>query len=190
VAIIPATFGQANYKFTGVGVPTGAEVTWGFHNEDASDATFCAESFVGAWTDQLKEVTPQAVTLSSVLVKLGPNDTGEFAELGVGVAGTGSPNEVQPNMAVLVQKRTALGGRRNRGRVYWPCAEDAVDSGGNVDTAVLAVMQDQFSAFRLQTTTVGLTLHILHSSAPTTPTPVTALTVQAIAATQRRRLRR
>jgi hypothetical protein len=190
MAIIPAGFGQANFKFTGDGFPTGAEVTWGFQNETPQTAAECAADFVTAYTGELLEVTPQAVTLASVLLKLGPNDTGPQVEVAVNSPGTGSPAEVQPNMSALVQKRTALGGRRNRGRVFWPVAEDAIDTGGAVDAAVLAVLQAQFDSFFSAIDGLACPLVILHSTGDPTPETVTGLFVQSLAATQRRRLRR
>lgn len=101
-------------------------------------------------------------------------------------------NPLPPNCAVLVQKRTALGGRRNRGRFYVPgIPEGNVDEVGTIAGATLSTWQtivnDILSTFVALLTVDACVL--LHNTAPFAPTPITDLEVAAKIATQRRRLR-
>lgn len=110
--------------------------------------------------------------------------------------GIGS-NMLPSSVAVLVQKRTAFAGRRNRGRMYLP-GVPAQDVGGttapnDLDSGQLVTWQanlDAFMAF-LQGSTMGDALNpvILHPAPSTPVTEVTAFSVQARLATQRGRLR-
>jgi hypothetical protein len=189
VAVIPVSFGQANLKFTGAGYPTGAEITIGF-DPLAISAAAAADAFVDLWDTHLKGDTPSAVTLSSVLVKYGPNDTGASAEVGAGIAGTGTDGQVQPGVCALIQKRTADGGRRNRGRIYYPIGEASILDGGALATAYVTGSQSDWALFLAAMPGNTGPMVVLHNDAGFTPTEVTSLSVQARAATQRRRLRR
>ncbi len=101
------------------------------------------------------------------------------------------------NTAALVQKRTAVAGRRNRGRFYLPgIGESVVDNIGQITPANVAAMNADLGLFlgKFGTTFAQLdAMVVLHntgiSGAPS-PTPVTQLLVDPIVATQRRRLRR
>lgn len=99
-------------------------------------------------------------------------------------------NALPQNVAFLVTKRTASGGRSGRGRMYFPpfaAIESEVSSRGVLSPAAVSAVQSRIDAGLPLTGAV-----ILHdSSSPTTvPTPITSLTLQALVATQRRRLRR
>lgn len=99
------------------------------------------------------------------------------------------------NTAILVQKRTVLGGRRGRGRAYFPPlfpTEGAVGPTGNIDSVALASWQSSMDAFLEAMSTATVPLYLLHDNVPSPllPTLITALTVQPKVATQRGRLRR
>ena len=104
------------------------------------------------------------------------------------------------NTAVLVAKVTGLGGRKNRGRLYWPSiADNTTNNVGTIDSATVTAYQSSFNDFLDDlATATGVTppatgMVILHNdvSLPVPdPTPVTSLAVRSVVATQRRRLRR
>lgn len=112
------------------------------------------------------------------------------------------------NCALLVTKRTASGGRRNRGRMYIPglLGDAAVDNLGNLMSGIETTYQGSADAFLSALTDSGVTnvasMVILHTygwnggvdpGLPVgfpAPTPVTSLDVQGTIGTQRRRLRR
>lgn len=107
-----------------------------------------------------------------------------------------------PNVAVLVQKRTAFFGRKARGRLYLPFMLDRgnTDEGGNIAAGVLsdigAQMDAWFEALQLDdATSFGPLYPVINptSSNPAVtaaPIRLTSFDVQPKVATQRRRLRR
>ena len=102
------------------------------------------------------------------------------------------------NCAVLIQKRSALGGRKNRGRFYFPpmsLGESAVNENGVITGATLTGLQANFTEWfgYLNAGLSGGPTYkpvILHTIAPFTPTPVTSFVVQAQIATRRKRMRK
>lgn len=96
-----------------------------------------------------------------------------------------------PNLAILVRKRTTLGGRRNRGRFYLPfmASEDDVAEGGFLLATPLADTQAACDDFMTELNTRDCPMFLLHADGGS-PTPVVQLEVQRQCATQRRRMRR
>lgn len=123
----------------------------------------------------------------------GDYPVGEFL---LNQAGTGGLANLPNNCALLTQKRTALGGRRNRGRMFIPSgytAESVVSETGVITAGNLATWQTRMTDF-LADINANPTAYdaavILHSSAPALPTVITSLTVSNRIATQRKRMRR
>ena len=190
---IPAGFAQVNLFFTGASAPNGMQVTCGLdvqsYSADATSAAIDVGDALGA--SNLDSLTCADINLTRILVKFGPDATGpsgEFAFSGVGTLG----EALAPNTAVLVAKSTADGGRAGRGRLYWPAAEEnQVSSAGILSPTPLDDLQDAFATFRTTLIASNLDPVVLHQpGAPIVePSPITAFTVQALVATQRRRLR-
>lgn len=115
----------------------------------------------------------------------------------VPVAGGRSISMPPQNTCVLVQKRTALGGRRNRGRMYVPnlLADADVSDLGDLTGAWQAALQTSFDNLLTALDTglggspIPTPMVILHGTVGI-PTPVTSLIVSGKAATQRQRMRR
>jgi hypothetical protein len=112
------------------------------------------------------------------------------------LAGNSGLASCPQNTAWLVKKVTALGGRRNRGRMFFPCLHEAdVDNKGELTSGAVTARQTEVEGLK-----IGGSIHtafgflgqiqILHETGSQTPTEVTDLIVQKVAATQRRRLRR
>lgn len=126
---------------------------------------------------------------------VGRNATGTDFAAGAVINNVGDRvGEVVPlNYSVLVRKSTGLRGRRNRGRMFWPgmAQEAEVDQAGVLTVARVASLQAAFTAFfaALAGRVPNSNMLLLHTSAPTTPVPITDLVVQALGATQRRRMR-
>lgn len=193
MALIPAGYIQANLRFSGDSSPNGAEVTLGF---DASgyvgDVADMATEIGNEWIASIRTVMPSTVVLASVLVKAGPNATGPAAEVAVSSAGSGGGASASPNVAILVRKNTAAGGRTGRGRFYHPGPQESeVNPNGTLSGAFVSGMQTEVNDFFGALATAGLDSVLLHSetSPVTTPTPITSFTVDSRVATQRRRLR-
>ena len=193
MAVIPTGFIQANLKFTGNSSPLGAEVTCGFDATGfVGDVADMAQEIGDQWTASIRTVMPGTVILGSVLVKAGPNETGPSAEVPINSVGSGGGASASPNVAILVSKNTAFGGRAGRGRFYHPGPQESeVDPNGALSGAFVAGMQTEVNDFFGALTTAGLEPVLLHGvgSPLTTPTPITSFTVDGRVATQRRRLR-
>jgi len=109
-------------------------------------------------------------------------------------AGTGAA--VAPNnVATILRKSTALGGRRNRGRMFIPNPIEAEVSAAGVYTAPGIALWNTAAALIMP----GGGIHtafgflgdavVLHDTGSQTPAVVTNLTCQSRVGTQRRRLR-
>lgn len=188
---IPIGFAQINYHFTGEGAPTGADITIGVQTGFGPTAEEVAEDAATAWgTADMAALYVDALTMSKVTVKMGPNATGEFHERSVDFPGTGTGAAVPPNTAALIRKNTALGGRKGRGRLYFPgIPEASVDSGGELLEVLRAGFDTRWEDWSTFMIAAGWVPVLLHGD-ETTPTPLTALSCSVTSATQRRRLRR
>lgn len=196
--IIPATYAVARLIWSLASDSEEMISTLGLHNDADFSAEDLAEEVYNAYTSSFDPADlSNEYTFEGVSVTLGPvPGTGPTAEFRDPVPGTSSQTRPPSNLAVLVRKVTALGGRRNRGRMFLPAgfiAEGNVDARGFLDPALVSALQGDVDAFltALDPSTLGaVTPVILHSEEPSAPTPVTALRVQSLAATQRRRMRR
>ncbi len=110
----------------------------------------------------------------------------------VNVAGSRSSQPPSPQVSMVVKKKTALVGRRHRGRFYVPAAFlVAADVGpsGVIGATPLGVLQARFNTF-ISNIAANLTpMVICHVEAPFTPDPVLTLTCEQMIGTQRRRVR-
>lgn len=191
MAVIPTGYAQANLKFGSFGLPHGAEVVLGYKLDSfAGDPTACATQLSNDFVAEMSAgLMANGIALNSILVKYGPNDTGPAAEVATpwiasGGAGGGAA------VAILMHKNTGLGGRKGRGRSFWPGPPEAqIDTGGFLGSGVAAAWASDLAGFFAKNTAAGLDLVVLHNDA-TTPTLVTSTTVDAVVATQRRRQRR
>lgn len=100
-----------------------------------------------------------------------------------------------PNVALLVHKRTARGGRRGRGRLFmpWFLNEAKVTSSGMVDPAEQVALQTPFNLWLADLASRGIPMVLLHQGGDTPPGPpnlVTSLAIDPMISTQRRRLGR
>jgi len=117
---------------------------------------------------------------------------GEITE---SIVGTGTASPIPSNSALLVRKTSSLGGRRNKGRFYFPpwfLPESSIDSNGRMSSGDVAGLQTRFTSFFdcfIEGTDPVVIPVILHSSGSPTPTAVNAFVVQDQIATQRRRMR-
>lgn len=202
---LPAGYYHANLLFTGAAVPQGAAMTFGGSAASGSAATIAA-AINTAWNTHLKSVFNTQCSLAGTRVKLGPTDTGPFAYVASGTAGTNVASGSAPSVAFLIRKNSALGGRQGTGRMFQPVAgENSVDHTGTVDSAFRTTLQTAYTAFFGALQSVSYPMYLLHNHGtrrslkngelsitvvnPRAPTEVTSLSVDSIVATQRGRLR-
>lgn len=192
--IIPAGFAQVTLGFTGNGLPTGAVITFGVVNGAVMGAQAMADEIAVAVSDNIDPIMSSQIAFNDLLVKLGPNETGAQAVSPMSSAGSVSGAIASPQVAFLIKKDTDLGGRRGRGRMYFPGVGEAdVGQTGDVDGTRRGLITAGFEDFRLTLAAADLSMVLLHDDGLTSvpvPTPVTGLSCDARVATQRRRLRR
>ena len=149
-------------------------------------------AFLTAWlAADMDSLHANTTILSGVLVKFGPNVSGPSAVVPGNIPGGAGGAQAPPNLATLVRKNTGQGGRRGSGRMFIPgLAEGSVDVAGNQSGAILTAAQVDLDAFVSQCTTLGVPLALLSGDGLGPPLIISSLTVQSVAATQRRRMRR
>lgn len=198
--VIPPGFGEASIQLRNAGDPEPWYVTFAVDlTEAAGDfaeaAGIVGTAFVNSFLTQMNEAT----TLVGVNLRVGQDGSDPLSVyVPVGETGTGSSAKLPQNCALLVRKATARGGRSGKGRMYIPnvLPETAVDNVGVIDSATVTAFQDVADELLTQLTGdpgPSLPMVLLHNNSLTvdpTPTPVTALVVDSLIATQRRRLRR
>jgi hypothetical protein len=136
---------------------------------------------------------PVSVTHSKVRVKFGPNETGPFVDGGTSFAGTYNTPVDAPQVAVLMRKNTAFGGRKGSGRLFVPVVpEQDTLNGGTIDPTALAALQSRATTWiaNLIAGTYANGMWLLHTDEVTDPYLVDSISVQAVLATQRRRIRK
>lgn len=111
-----------------------------------------------------------------------------------GTASTGARNNesTPPALALMVDKRTLLGGRRNRGRMYlpWALADTEVSEIGAIIPAVVTAWQGLFNTFLANLDSAGIPPVLLHGAGLTAtpaPTDISSFSVNPTVRTQRRR---
>lgn len=160
---------------------------------DQADADAVAGSF--AVSSAVRSQLGTGEVMREIRCRVGSDGLGPTFISPINVAGTASTQRLPQNVAAIVQKNTGLGGRRNRGRFFWPSINE-----GNVDQVGL-ITGPQITDLNTLATFVFDTIcedviHntagpvLLHSLPPSDPTPVTSWQTAPRVGTQRRRLRR
>lgn len=208
--IIPEGFAQITYRFEGSGLPRGAACVFGVSNDTDLSALAVATAARAAANTGLMTNLSAGVSLTEVLAKLGPVDTGPSAVVGGAIpGGVASAGGMQPATAYLITKNTDLGGRRGKGRLYLPGVDESVVSPtGVVSAGQITALQAEISEWRTNLITSNIPMVLLHGP-PTAwqlvngqprrvpvggnfndvPNAVTSLVLDGTVATQRRRLR-
>lgn len=187
---IPVGYAHVVHRFRGDSLPRGAAVTYGIQLNGGSWDPGDAGLLHDAFADTLVNELDNTVVMYETLLKAGPNDDGPFTVFTQDRSGGQSAAGASPQVAYLIEKRTASGGRRNRGRMYLPGVPEAnVNEAGVIETSSLAALNTQADAFLARIQEHVLQMVILHTG-PSAPTVVTELSADPVVATQRRRLRR
>lgn len=107
--------------------------------------------------------------------------------------GGGSGNALAPNTAILVKLQTAGGRSTRSGRMYLPGVdEDQVTANGEMTVGYVADVQNAIDDFWDALTAADI-IPVVNSKVPGgtyAPNTITSMTVAALLATQRRRLRK
>lgn len=171
--------------------------TYGFQNNGAAtDPNEIAELHNINWQGATGIYLASAASDSSQFTK-----TNVYVQQEIGLVGgefvsntngTRSSQPPSPQVALICKKRTALVGRRYRGRMYLPAAlltQANVGPSGIVDAGALATIQSRCDSFLSGLSTIEYPMVLLHTHAPFTPTVVSSLQLEQLIGTQRRRVR-
>lgn len=207
---IPNGYGQATAILGGINLPHGGAMTMGFQRVNTDAANICAGDWFALFTPLVQNCCSQDVNLTEVKIKFGPDETGEIASFTGGpIPGQVGAASLSPGTACLVEKITALGGRRGRGRTYVPGVyEGWANDAGVLDAGAISALSSSFDTMGLQAGIGGWPIFLLHGPktmwvlnsngqprrVPTAgveppPTAVTDFVPDPTISTQRRRLR-
>lgn len=195
--ILPVGYGQAVIRLRCSGAPKDAVITMGYNPttlSPAADAEAIFGCFASSGSDHgpfnAGEMCPTFTFLGVSVTEM--DDTGPLlGEYNETIVGTNSGTTVPINTAMLVNKVTSAGGRKNRGRFFCPVTnipEANVSPLGVIDNAFVTAQQVLWTNAYDALIDADLPPVILHSEAGT-PTAITGFVVQAVCATQRRRMR-
>jgi hypothetical protein len=201
--VIPPGFAAASIQFRHENDPEPWYVTMGLDISDAGGATDAiALKVMDGWDDNIMPQYSNQVSITGVDLVIGqdgPDPVRTFLATTSLRNGSETGQKLPQNCAMLVRKNTALGGRRNRGRMFVPgiLNEASVTATGIIDPSSLAILQGQQALFLAYLASAGgslpaIPMVLLHStglSPVPDPTPVTSLTIDNVISTQRRRLR-
>jgi len=196
MSIIPVGYGQARAVYLRVGASRASVVTWGYDYPTVNPSTHANDIYVRMTNTNRPCLAANMSTDWSFLgVQVTEmTDTGELSGQYMNtVTGTSALPALPPNCAVLINKSTAAGGRRNRGRMFVPPvfpSEGNFSAAGQINSTQLAQLQTWWDGLYGDLNALGLGMVVLHQNPPYTPTIVGSLEVNALLATQRRRLRK
>lgn len=185
--VIPTVFRVA-LDWTHDDVPLTAENVMHFSSAGGDVAGLVA-AFTANANDDLWRQTGQASHIHSLTVQeldgvsaAQQFPTGDTADY----SGHDTNNQIIPAVSCLIKLQTALAGRSNRGRIYLPWVVESVTEEGKMASAVVAAMQGPWNAFVAAMAAADYQL-VVASYTNSNAHDVTALTVETVTATQRRR---
>lgn len=189
---VPLGFAAARIPFVHVSDPgTYGVVTFGVFPNTLTDPVGLADDVFACYVATMHGRLDNSFRAGPVQLSIG-TPSGDLTVEGANSAvGVRSDEMEAPNVALLIQKRTALGGRQNRGRFFWPfmLSQDDLSETGNLSGTALSDTQDEADAFLAALDAAEVPMVLFHRGSSDT-TDVNQLLVEPRAATQRRRLRR
>lgn len=140
-----------------------------------------------AWGGSLVSIMSSSVELDTTNVYIDGGIRESYTEV---IAGGDAATMAPPNLTYLLNKRTNRVGREGRGRMYLPgVAEGNVNNVGALTAGIISDITAQIAEFLAFLPDIATSMVLLHSGS-SDPDPVTSITVNPVAATQRRRLRK
>lgn len=164
----------------------------GFAGTDAA----AADAVMTCWVNFVAPVIDSNVTAGPVVLTVGQDGSENIVVSGTtSQVGGDSQSSVPPSVAVIINKITARGGRRGRGRMFVPWAVNTADvsEAGLIASGAQGALTAAFDLFRQCLSTSDVDMVLLHSdgiSDPGAPNAITNLVTEALIGSQRRRLGR
>lgn len=156
-------------------------------------AAACATYFAGATLPNLKAGLSTSGTIREFRTYYHASDTGPATTVGTAsasIAGTGTANQPLPTSFVL-SLRTALAGRRARGRAYWPALSVVVQAAGTFSSGFMSAApteaRNMIVAFGDAASATDLRPVVVSKVGAGQVTPVTQVAIGNVPDTQRRR---
>lgn len=195
---IPPGYAHTSLRFALDDYPRQAVTTWAFKlNGTILDPDELAEKQYEAWTNGWAAHYDNNVTFTGCRVLVGQDAADPLVGWyeGSQKGQAGNRQTVSPAIALLIEKRTGLGGRRNRGRMYlpWAVPENVLSEAGTISSQGMAPLRQSAQAFfeNFSDTPIeenGIEhMALLHGAFLGPPTEVTSLSVSPVVSTQRRR---
>ena len=196
VALMPVPIGHVEFwlRFALTGDPEPMYTALAYEIATPPFTQAQAEICIDRMQDLIRARVCDDYTLDGGFALVG-NDGGDLRyDVTQAQAGQVVAQPLPQNCAVLLSKRTAVGGRANRGRMYVPGISGAsVSPSGVLDGTTITNWQTTCSALMLSGMGAAgsnvLSPVLLHKSNAAAPTDLTVLDVSNRIATQRRRLR-
>lgn len=195
---IPAGFGQAVYRWTVEGDAEEMVSTIGVDNVGLGSGQANVEDLATEYTGVFGAGNHLAAFVFRGVRLYTADGAGNLQvyEAQRALAGTESKTPHTNNTSLLLTKRTALAGRRGRGRMYLPMfcvGEGDVTATGFITSSLRDAIQPLMDNWL--TSTTGYPKVLFHdvnpeNPVPMAPTPITSVILSNRVATQRRRMRR
>lgn len=194
MAIIPPGYVEAHVRMDFVGDTEPMFTSCGFRVAAPPFTQADADDLIGSMVATFVNATSTDVSFPGGYVLVGNDgDDGRFDVAFTTVLDGDDGSTCLPqNTALLIQKRSGLTGRRNRGRMFLPgVPRNRVADNGVVEASWVAARTADYATWLdgFATANVDQAV-ILHSEAPATPAVISSFAVAPLVATQRRRLRR
>jgi hypothetical protein len=192
--VIPPGYAQFSVEHWLANYTRPAVTTWGARilGTPPRDADGLADVFQELYTVAFAPQIDSNVTIRSTRCVIGQDGPDPLVGVsGLSASGGANRDSTAPALALMVARNTGVGGRANRGRVYFPWAlsDTNVSEQGAVATAALTAWQARINVFLLsieEDEYVG-ELVVLHSDPLRLPTPITTMVPNPVVRTQKQR---
>lgn len=187
---IPIGYSMVRHYFTSAAVSREAMLSYGIVGSGGMTPTEAAEALYEAWDAMANQTQHSSAVQQRCEVQVGPSPAGPTGiATGASVGGQGGA-AMSPQVAILVKKLTAFGGRSQRGRFYIPfVSEDQVDGAGHLTITAQESANLGIDNWVAALDTLTITPVLLHEGSGD-PTIITDWVLNPIVATQRKRLKR
>lgn len=192
--IIPPGYAQVSVEHWLVNYTRPAVTTWGVSilGTGLDGADGLATRFWGLYSEAFRSQMDSNVAIRDTRIVIG-QDGGEplVGFSASSVQGAQTRESVAPALALMIDRRTGIGGRANRGRVYMPWAVS--DANVSEQGAVAEVTRNAWTGLALDFMAAINDdeyfgeLVILHSSPTRMPTPITNMAANGVIRTQKQR---
>jgi hypothetical protein len=198
---IPIGFGQYRHEFSLLGDPEPMFCIFGWSSEEGVvDLQTVATGIHNAGKVLHSGIAVSTTTLNRTTVTFVPTSEGvtTVSEAFAPQAGGNVVDALTQNTTYLMKKTTATGGRRGRGRAFWPGVRaDQVSDAGILTAATVLDYTNKLATYLTSVKAVAgvgdvVVLHdnVVGDANPFVPSPVLSIVMDSRVASQRRRLRR